>query len=86
MADQLKKNKILEEKHNLAELGGGQARIDRQHAAGRKTARADRMWCPRLFLHASEIEIAHPLTGKMISFSSNLDEKLASSLKVLREE
>jgi len=39
MADQLKKNKLLEEKHNLAELGGGQARIDRQHAAGRKTAR-----------------------------------------------
>ncbi len=33
------KIKILEEKHKKAELGGGQARIDRQHKAGRKTAR-----------------------------------------------
>ncbi len=29
----------LENKHTEAELGGGQDRIDRQHAAGRKTAR-----------------------------------------------
>lgn len=29
----------LEEKHKLAELGGGQARIDKQHKAGRRTAR-----------------------------------------------
>lgn len=34
-----KKIAILEEKHKLAELGGGQARIDKQHKAGRKTAR-----------------------------------------------
>ena len=33
------KIKVLEEKHKNAELGGGQARIDRQHKAGRKTAR-----------------------------------------------
>ena len=33
------KIKKLEEKHRLAELGGGQARIDKQHKAGRKTAR-----------------------------------------------
>lgn len=33
------KIKLLEEKHAQAELGGGQARIDKQHAAGRKTAR-----------------------------------------------
>ncbi len=39
MSDQLKKNKILEEKHLSAELGGGKQRIERQHAAGRKTAR-----------------------------------------------
>jgi propionyl-CoA carboxylase beta chain len=30
---------ILEEKNSSAELGGGKERIDRQHAAGRKTAR-----------------------------------------------
>ena len=29
----------LEENNRLAELGGGQERIDKQHAAGRKTAR-----------------------------------------------
>lgn len=39
MADQIKKSKLLEEKHILAELGGGKARIERQHNAGRKTAR-----------------------------------------------
>jgi propionyl-CoA carboxylase beta chain len=39
MSDKLKKNKLLEEKHILAELGGGKQRIERQHAAGRKTAR-----------------------------------------------
>ncbi len=33
------KYKILEEKNRLAELGGGQARIDKQHQAGRLTAR-----------------------------------------------
>ncbi len=33
------KIKELEEKHKLAELGGGQARIDKQHKAGRRTAR-----------------------------------------------
>ncbi len=33
------KIKQLEEKHRLAELGGGQKRIDKQHSVGRKTAR-----------------------------------------------
>ncbi len=33
------KIEILEEKSQLAELGGGQKRIDKQHAAGRLTAR-----------------------------------------------
>ena len=33
------KHNLFEEKNKTAELGGGQARIDKQHAAGRKTAR-----------------------------------------------
>ena len=33
------KIKLLEEKHRKAELGGGQERIDKQHKAGRLTAR-----------------------------------------------
>lgn len=35
----LKKNHILEERHKQAELGGGLARIEKQHSQGRKTAR-----------------------------------------------
>jgi propionyl-CoA carboxylase beta chain len=34
-----KKFKLLEENNRLAELGGGEERIQKQHAAGRKTAR-----------------------------------------------
>ena len=33
------KHNLFEEKNKTAELGGGQVRIDKQHAAGRKTAR-----------------------------------------------
>jgi len=33
------KYELFEEKNKVAELGGGQERIDKQHAAGRKTAR-----------------------------------------------
>jgi propionyl-CoA carboxylase beta chain len=34
-----KKYKLFEEKQKIAELGGGESRIERQHKAGRKTAR-----------------------------------------------
>ncbi len=46
--------------------------------AGRKTAREDRTWCPRLFLHASKITFFHPETGKEIKFESSLPEDLES--------
>ena len=36
---ELRRNALLEEKHKLAELGGGQERIEKQHKQGRKTAR-----------------------------------------------
>ena len=39
MSSQIEKFKKLEEKNRIAELGGGQDRIDRQHQANRKTAR-----------------------------------------------
>lgn len=39
MSSQIEKFKKLEEKNRVAELGGGQDRIDRQHQANRKTAR-----------------------------------------------
>jgi len=49
--------------------------------AGRKTARHDRKWCPRLFLHAGEIQFIHPITKKIVKFSSPLPDDLAAILK-----
>ncbi|KKU12130.1 MAG: Pseudouridine synthase [Candidatus Woesebacteria bacterium GW2011_GWA1_45_8] len=51
--------------------------------AGRKTAKADRLWCPRLFLHASGIKFTHPQSGEEKSFESPLAQDLASVLKSL---
>ena len=44
--------------------------------AGRKTAREDRTWCPRLFLHAGKISFFHPVTGKEVKFESELPKDL----------
>jgi 23S rRNA pseudouridine1911/1915/1917 synthase len=44
--------------------------------AGRKTAREDRQWCPRQFLHASELSFTHPKTGKKVEFFSKLPSDL----------
>lgn len=49
--------------------------------AGRKTARNDRRFCPRLFLHAGEIDFIHPETGKRVQFSSPLPADLTDILK-----
>lgn len=49
--------------------------------AGRKTSRKDRMWCPRLFLHAGGISFIHPKTKKQVSFESELPQDLKSSLQ-----
>jgi 23S rRNA pseudouridine1911/1915/1917 synthase len=52
--------------------------------AGRKRSRSDRMWCPRLFLHASAISFKHPKTNKEISLSSPLPGDLSGALKKLK--
>jgi 23S rRNA pseudouridine1911/1915/1917 synthase len=49
--------------------------------AGRKTARNDRKWCPRLFLHAGSIKFIHPVTKTDIEFNSPLPQDLADILK-----
>lgn len=54
--------------------------------AGRKTAREDRKWCPRLFLHAWQISFSHPKTGKRVSFSSKLPGDLKIALRILKED
>ena len=48
--------------------------------AGRKTARNDRKWCPRLFLHAASIKFIHPVTNKVVEFKSELPDDLKNVL------
>ncbi len=54
--------------------------------AGRKTARDDRVWCPRLFLHASKIFINHPEKNEKISFESKVSQDLQKALSSLERE
>lgn len=51
--------------------------------AGRKTSRKDKIWCPRLFLHAGSIKFTHPEKGKSVEFDSGLRPDLLSVLKKL---
>ena len=51
--------------------------------AGRKTARNDRKWCPRLFLHASEISLIHPESGDKVGVVSELPNDLKLVLEKL---
>jgi 23S rRNA pseudouridine1911/1915/1917 synthase len=54
-----------------------------QFYAGRKTARKDRLWCPRLFLHASTISFIHPVTKKKVTFESPMPQDLRVALECL---
>ena len=51
--------------------------------AGRKTYRADKLWCPRQFLHASELSFIHPKTGERVKFSAPLPLDLKKALEYL---
>lgn len=51
--------------------------------AGRKTARADRQWCPRLFLHATKIAFKHPASKKRVEYVSRLPRELSACLEKL---
>lgn len=51
--------------------------------AGRKTARHDRKWCGRLFLHAGGITFLHPVTKKIVTFNADLTEDLREVLEKL---
>lgn len=62
----------------------GHAIVADEFYAGGKTARNDRKWCPRLFLHASAIKFIHPVTGAEMEFKSDIPEDLASALKSLQ--
>jgi 23S rRNA pseudouridine1911/1915/1917 synthase len=52
--------------------------------AGRKISRGDRKWCPRLFLHASEIKFVHPKTARTTRIKSELPGDLLMVLDTLK--
>ena len=54
--------------------------------AGRKTSRADRLWCPRMFLHASFLGFFHPQTGEWVEFESKLPPDLKKALQGLKRK
>lgn len=59
----------------------GHAIVADEFYAGRKTARNDRKWCPRLFLHASNIKFIHPVSGEFVEFSVPLPDDLKNVLE-----
>ena len=63
----------------------GHAIVADEFYAGRKTARNDRKWCPRLFLHAASIKFIHPKTGKEVEFKSDLPDDLKVVLLSLKK-
>ena len=50
---------------------------------GKKRKNIDSVWCPRHFLHASELTLNHPRTGNKITFSSPLPQDLQEAMEVL---
>jgi len=58
----------------------GHAIVADDFYAGRKTSRDDRLWCPRLFLHAASITFIHPESEATVTFSSPLPEDLKTAL------
>ena len=51
--------------------------------AGRKTARDDRRWCPRLFLHAGIIAFLHPANKEKLKYTSSIPNDLQTALNSL---
>lgn len=51
--------------------------------AGRKTARADRLWCSRLFLHAKSITFTHPENKKQVYYEADLPPDLTQAFDYL---
>lgn len=63
----------------------GHPLVSDEFYAGRKTARDDRKWCPRLFLHASGIMFYHPKSSKKISLTSKIPPDLLIPLSSLEK-
>jgi 23S rRNA pseudouridine1911/1915/1917 synthase len=52
--------------------------------AGRKTAKKQRQWCPRQFLHAHSVSFRHPRDGRPVEFTADLPLDLVECLASLR--
>jgi 23S rRNA pseudouridine1911/1915/1917 synthase len=50
---------------------------------GKKRAHLDILWCPRQFLHAAKLELAHPRTGEQLVFEAALPEELEKVISLL---
>ena len=61
----------------------GQPIVADELYAGRKTARNDRRWCKRLWLHASQLELQQPFKKKKMVFKIELATDLGAVLKKL---
>lgn len=52
---------------------------------GKKRANLDVLWCPRLFLHATELSFTHPRTQAVMQFTAPLPSDLHAALSYLQE-
>jgi len=53
--------------------------------AGRKVSKKDRVWCPRLFLHAGKIVFKHPVSGKSVERETDIPTDLRKVLSSLEK-
>lgn len=51
---------------------------------GRKRTKIDHQWCPRHFLHASQLTLMHPRTGKQLTVEAPLASDLEQALEFVR--
>lgn len=49
--------------------------------AGRKTARDDRVWAPRVMLHAWKISFIHPTSGETLAIEAPVPDDMSSIIK-----
>jgi len=49
--------------------------------AGRKTARDDRAWAPRVMLHAWKLSFDHPITGQVLEIESPVPDDMMDIVK-----
>jgi 23S rRNA-/tRNA-specific pseudouridylate synthase len=52
---------------------------------GPKRVRLDTLWCPRLFLHAQEIQFLNPRSQEPVQYHSDLPLQLQQALELLVE-